>query len=281
MMNWPDEKYVRLYTRDTVTWKRWSWEARAVFGLLLRKVDRSGVLDTGAVDKCEALALILEIPIDVATRALAQWLIAGTVVETSTGLILPSYIEAQEASQSDKVRQSESRAKRRAATMRNIDTACHTVSQPVTDGHKLSQIVTPAVPSQPSQPSQPSRAVPEQKPPLTTAIGWWVAAQDKRAAIPGMVREKPPANLDFWFSEALMHVSGDEMRLMAGYEKFLVDPFWRNEAKQRCGWGGWVKQWRDFVSQGAQQVILTPKAKPGAPAPIPDWSTAEQGEVEP
>lgn len=46
-MNWSDERYVRLFTRDTVTWLRWSFETRAIFCLMLRKVDRSGVLETG------------------------------------------------------------------------------------------------------------------------------------------------------------------------------------------------------------------------------------------
>ena len=43
-MDWANERYVRLYTRDTVTWKMWPWEARAIFPLLMRKVDRAGVL---------------------------------------------------------------------------------------------------------------------------------------------------------------------------------------------------------------------------------------------
>lgn len=46
-MNWSDERYVKLYERDTLTWP---WQAKCVFALLLRKVDRSGVLDTGRSD---------------------------------------------------------------------------------------------------------------------------------------------------------------------------------------------------------------------------------------
>lgn len=154
-MNWPDERYVRFYTRDTVTWKRWSWQARAAFGLLLRKVDRAGVLDTGAGNKAEAVALLLEVPLDVARQAVNEWLISGTLVETATTLVLPSFIEAQESTQTDAARQRESRARRRAASMQNTEAACHKLSQPVTDGHEVSQVVTPAVPSR----AVPSRAL--------------------------------------------------------------------------------------------------------------------------
>lgn len=137
-MNWSDERYVRLYTRDTVTWKRWGWETRAVMGLLLRKVDRSGVLDTGAHDKVEAFALLLEIPVDVAERAIAELVRCGTLVESEGGFLLPTFIEAQEAPQSDAARQRDSRERRRAANLRNNDDACHAVSRGVTDGHAAS-----------------------------------------------------------------------------------------------------------------------------------------------
>jgi len=151
-VNWSDERYVRLYTRDTVTWKRWGWETRAVLGLLLRKVDRSGVLDTGAHDKAEAFALLLEIPVDVAARAIAEMTSSGTLVESDGGFLLPTFIEAQEAPQSDAARQRESRERRRAANMRNDEGACHELSQAVTPRHNLS--LQPSVPSVPSVPSK-------------------------------------------------------------------------------------------------------------------------------
>lgn len=154
-MNWSDERYVRLYTRDTVTWLRWRWETRAVLCLLLRKVDRSGVLDTGALDKTGALALMLGVPSEVAAVAVAELLSGGTLVEGGSGFTLPAFMEAQEAKQSDKLRQSESRAKRLAASLQNNEDACHTPSQHVTDGHTVSHDVTPAVPSR----AVPSRTV--------------------------------------------------------------------------------------------------------------------------
>lgn len=114
---------------------------------------------------------------------------------------------------------------------------------------------------------------------LATPEGFWTACQDKRDAIPGMVRETPPTRLDHWFSEAMMQVNGDEQRLLAGYEQFLVDPFWRNEATRRCHWGGWVKQWRDFVSRAASPVTTKSSTKAPVAAESVDWSTVTPGEV--
>ena len=46
-MRWEDERYVRFYTRDTPEFLAMSWLARALFGLIMRKVDRAGILVVG------------------------------------------------------------------------------------------------------------------------------------------------------------------------------------------------------------------------------------------
>ena len=46
-MRWEDERYVRVYTRDTLNWLALSFEAQGVLVLLLRKLDRAGILDLG------------------------------------------------------------------------------------------------------------------------------------------------------------------------------------------------------------------------------------------
>lgn len=173
-VNFSDERYVRIYTRDTLTWKLWHWETRSVFLLLMRKVDRSGVLDIGNASPGFALAALVEIPEDVATRALNQLVASGTVVIADKAIVLPKYLEAQEATQTDRVRQQESRSRRKAAAMvitagsvtkrddvsQNV-TECHELSQAVTGGHELSQVVTPAVPCL-AVPSRAEPAVPNQ-----------------------------------------------------------------------------------------------------------------------
>ena len=159
-MNWSDERYVRLYTRDTLTWRSWNWQTRAVFALLLRKVDRAGVLDVGNMDAAAALAIMVEVPTEVAAAALEQLLASGAVQATKGHLVLPAFTSAQEAKQSDRIRQEESRKRRLAsATAENHDTACHAASHGVTASHTASHDVTPAVPSC----AVPSRAEPAKK----------------------------------------------------------------------------------------------------------------------
>ena len=46
-MNWEDERFVKIYVRDTGEWAMLSWDAHALLMPLLRKVDRSGVMQRG------------------------------------------------------------------------------------------------------------------------------------------------------------------------------------------------------------------------------------------
>lgn len=133
-LNFADERYVRLYVRDTVTWRRWDWRARGLWCLLLRVVDRAGVLDLGD-DPDESLAAILDCDLDAARAALEQWLARGSVRITDGALVVPNFVAAQETPQSDRMRQAESRAKRRSRALG------------VTPCHAESRSVTPSVPS--------------------------------------------------------------------------------------------------------------------------------------
>ncbi len=130
-MDWPNERYVRVYTRDTVTWSLWPWEARALFCLLLRKMDRAGVLDIGEHAAKDAIAVVVNMPPDVVERGLAPLCAAGTVVVNGSCVIVPGFMDAQEARASGAQRQREYMARRR-------DTA----SQTVTKGDETSRIVT-------------------------------------------------------------------------------------------------------------------------------------------
>src|SRR5690242_5237487 len=111
-MDWSNERYVRLYTRNTDDWIALGWEARAVYALLKREVDRAGVLETkrGA----RGVAAVCRMPVDVVERGLEELLADGWVKECELGYVYPDYIESEEASQSDAQRQRESRATRRA-----------------------------------------------------------------------------------------------------------------------------------------------------------------------
>lgn len=96
-LDWSNERYVRLYTRDTATWKLVDWRARTVLLHLLRKVDRAGVLDVGD-DGELGLAAVLELPLEeVVEPGIAQLVKRGTVEVAAGGYVIQNFTKAQTA----------------------------------------------------------------------------------------------------------------------------------------------------------------------------------------
>ena len=153
-MDWANERYVRVYTRDTVDWSLLPWEARALWLLLLRKLDRAGRIELGR-HGARGLAVAVGMPVEVAERALASLLEDGCVQLTDGGtLFAPNFIDAQEAAMSDAQRARASREARRdraRADVTNRDAAIVNRDEVVTDGHTSSPPVTAghSVPSEP------------------------------------------------------------------------------------------------------------------------------------
>jgi len=50
-MDWSNERYVRVYTRDTAEYLALCWQAKALLSLLLRKCDRAGVVVVRSVEE--------------------------------------------------------------------------------------------------------------------------------------------------------------------------------------------------------------------------------------
>ncbi len=120
-MRWEDERYIRLYTRDTLTWRSWGWQARCVFPLLMRKIDRAGILDVGD-DAAAAIALVADLPTSLVSEALPDLLRTETLVLNGKSICAPNFIEAQETPQSDKARKRKSREAARAVkAAKNLD----------------------------------------------------------------------------------------------------------------------------------------------------------------
>jgi hypothetical protein len=141
-MDWSNERYVRVYTRDTTSWLVLTWEARALLLMMIRKADRSGVIDVGE-DGTDGLAVVVGMPPEVVETAVAQLLKRGTVTQTEVSYILPNFLEAQEAKATDRQRQKELRERRRVDVTRGHTashdvTPRHAVSHGVTDGHAVS-----------------------------------------------------------------------------------------------------------------------------------------------
>jgi hypothetical protein len=109
-VDWENERYVRVYTRDTPEWLGLGWEARALFGELMRKVDRSGFLKLGRRGVA-ALGKFLDMPQDVVERALSILVDDGCVAVTEERIHLPNFQAAQEARKSVAERKREQRAR--------------------------------------------------------------------------------------------------------------------------------------------------------------------------
>jgi hypothetical protein len=136
-MDWANESYVKVYTRDTDDDLALSWEARAVWDRLMKKFDRSGMFESKRGPR--GIAAATQIPLLVVERVLPELLADGRLVAVDEGYLAPNYIAAQEASKSDKLRQKESRDRRRA---RNLDGAITDRSQDVTPRDETVATVT-------------------------------------------------------------------------------------------------------------------------------------------
>lgn len=159
-MRFEDERYVRLYTRDTVTWKLLPWQAKVLLPLLLRKVDRAGLLELEGEDAVEAIAAAVEIPVDVVGVGLAGLVTRKVIEVRGDTLVWPRFLEGQEAKTTDAQRKRDSREHARSkARLQGFDpgTDCHATGRPVTPCDQTSQAVT-------SGHSEPSLAEPSPLP---------------------------------------------------------------------------------------------------------------------
>lgn len=116
-MDWANEKYVRLFVRDTVTWKMLPWKSKLLLPAILRKLDRSGVIDLDG-HGLAAVAAVTEVPIEFVEEAMPALLAphgpkrTGVFNMDEHRLTMPNYIPAQETRQSDAQRKRDSREKR-------------------------------------------------------------------------------------------------------------------------------------------------------------------------
>lgn len=114
-MDFSNERYVRLYVRDTTAWKLLKFEGQSVWTLLYRRADRSGVISLSGVEPWEAAVLHCDFPEEVAKVGMQRCLDRGWIVRDGDRLVFPKYIEANETPQSDAQRVREHRAREREA----------------------------------------------------------------------------------------------------------------------------------------------------------------------
>jgi hypothetical protein len=116
-VNYEDERYVRLYTRNTPTWCSWKWEARAVLPLLLRVVDRDGRLEWPKGDDALSVAAVLMMPVKVVVVAMRELARTGTIKTGDGWLEFPNFVDGQNSkgrAKSGAERMAELRERRRS-----------------------------------------------------------------------------------------------------------------------------------------------------------------------
>ena len=146
-MDWSNERYVRIYVRETVGDVAMSWQARAIWKEILSKCDRAGLISLDG-HGVRGLAGLIRIPCDVVEEHFQQLIDDGRVKMSGAYLIVPNFIEAQESTQSDRQRAAESRARRRekailGEVLSQNETICHKTNPGVTVSHSVSHDVTP------------------------------------------------------------------------------------------------------------------------------------------
>jgi len=157
-MDFADEHYVKLFTRDTVTWNRWPWQAQAVLGPLMRKLNKAGVADVDPrFGVAESIAALLgnKWPVEVLQPALDAWLADGTFELSGSRLVMPKFLEAQESRKTKQVIAHDYRQKQRDVARAK---SAGLLERPVTIRDQAGQVVTSRDP--PAQPD-PSPAQPD------------------------------------------------------------------------------------------------------------------------
>lgn len=97
-LQWSDERYVRVYCRDTAEWLALSWDAQGLYVLLLRQATRAGTIPLGRLGR-QAVAAILH-RADLWPRlgsALEELERDGCIQVVGDTLVFTDFVEAQEA----------------------------------------------------------------------------------------------------------------------------------------------------------------------------------------
>lgn len=248
-MDWPNERYVRLFTRNTTTWRRLLWDGQCMLLHLLRVVDRAGVLDIQDMEPAEACAMHTGAPPDVAERGIAKMLELGVVVHEGTRLRFPNFLEAQECPMTDKQRAKVSREKR----------ASQNVTAPSQDVTVKSQVVT-----QPSHgvTARHSSSVPSLNYPTHTTSG--PVANDQSESGGGSIEIGPKGTEHEgyrWLHETLGTFPADLASWRADYAAIGAKPeaerlqvarnvqatAWLMEKRSRATPGHLRKHWASFL----------------------------------
>lgn len=130
-LDFSNEPYVRLYCRDSATWKRLGFEGQTVLMHLLRRANYEGVIDLAGIEPWEAAAILCDAPEPLARAGVARLIELGCATLSNGKLVFPRYEDAQNAAASDAKRAADFRARKALAnpdTVTKRDSASHNVT---------------------------------------------------------------------------------------------------------------------------------------------------------
>lgn len=144
-MRWEDERYVRVFTRDTPSWDAMGWEAQALLVLIFRKMDRTGLLALGNSGR-RGLAACVRMPIEVVDRALDVLLEDGVLTMSGKDIFCPNFMVAQECAKSDSLRSREKRERAHVKLTQSVSAPTQSVAQATRSDTSVPRSDTPSVP---------------------------------------------------------------------------------------------------------------------------------------
>jgi hypothetical protein len=258
-VDWSNERYVRLYIRDTTTWKILGWDGQCLLMQLLRKVDRCGFLSLDGLEPWEGAALHTGASEEAARRGVEVLLRKGVLEHRGQSLVFPNYLAAQECVKSDALRAKEYRERRLVTdsdvTSREVTIESRHVSPPSRNDrarHAASRGVTPNQPrhAEPATPGGAGGDAPDGAAPSAPP-----KAPRKREANPAfdavlaVVRDeyataypdpkKQPSNLNGGLVAKLVKWAGGDLGpLRESLRTYLADSFWAREGHPFATWAG-------------------------------------------
>jgi hypothetical protein len=151
-VNYEDERYVRLFVRNTPTYCGWKWEARAVLGPLLRALFPSGRIEwTPGADSALSLAAVLMLPVKVVAVGVREMERTHSITSGDGWLEMPNYIPGQTAMSSTAAERTAKWKKKNGYPTTRAERGVET------RGNKTSPQIDVETPSRPSLPEQPPK----------------------------------------------------------------------------------------------------------------------------
>lgn len=253
-MNFEEEDYIRVYTRDTATWNALGWDGQCVLLQTMRKVGRrTGEFEVGTLDPVEALAFALRAPVKTVRVGLERMVSLGVAVVADGKIVLPKFIRAQWARRTDAARKRESRDSQRVRED-DTDRIIGQIVGSVTTGHTESQPVTLQ-----SNPTNPNQGDPPVVPLAGDVFEFWKQARKKpRAKFDRKRRKRIEARLREGFTPE---------QLKAAISNARNDPFLMGENENCRVYDGIETLLRDAAQ--VERLLALVRPRHGASSNVP------------